>query len=98
MAEQAFGKAYFYIQWVDIMDIFHIIKEELIRLRGLEMNRVTTDTIISQVVDSRSFLTLLIGLEKCLHITVSDEDFYESAPVTLGQLADLLAELAGIGV
>ena len=76
------------------MDIFQIIKEQLIHIRGTEMLDVTTETVISQVVDSRSFLTLLINLEKTLQITVSDEDLYQSAPVTLGHLADVLAALA----
>lgn len=78
------------------MDTFQIIKEQLVSLRGAEALSVTRDTMISQVVDSRSFLTMLIRLEKVLQITVSDEDFCESAPVTLGQLADLLAGLAGM--
>jgi acyl carrier protein len=78
------------------VNTFQIVKEQLVHLRGIEMRHVTMDTVISQVVDSRSFLTLLINLEKALQITVSDEDFYESAPVTLGQLADLLAGLANV--
>ena len=63
---------------------------------GNRAQSVTRDTVISQVVDSRSFLTLLLNTEKVLQVTVSDEDFYERAPATLGELADLLTELTVI--
>jgi hypothetical protein len=75
------------------MATFEILKEQLVRLRGVEMRNVTKDTIISQVLDSRSFLTVLINLEKALQITVSDEEFYERSPITLGEFANLLADL-----
>jgi acyl carrier protein len=75
------------------MDTLQVIREQLVRLRGSEASSITGETIISQVVDSRSFLTLLMALEKTMQITVSDEDFYESAPVTLGQLAHFLHSL-----
>ncbi len=72
------------------MNTFDTIKEQLVRVRGTAARSVTEDTLISQVVDSRSFLTLLMNLESALQLTVTDEDFYESAPVTIGQLADFL--------
>lgn len=78
------------------MDTFQVIKEQLARMFGNRAQSVTRDTVISQVVDSRSFLTLLLNTEKVLQVTVSDEDFYERAPATLGELADLLTELTVI--
>jgi acyl carrier protein len=69
-----------------------IIRDQLVRVRGSEARSVTPETLISQVVDSRSFLTLLMNLERALQLTVTDEDFYESAPVTIGQLAEFLDE------
>lgn len=77
------------------MDTLGIIREQLITLRGEGARQAGRETVMSQVVDSRSFLTLLIGLEKALGITVSDEDFYERAPVTVGDLADLLDDVSG---
>lgn len=78
------------------MDTFQVVKEQLVRLCGARAQCVTRDTVISQVVDSRSFLTLLLNTEKILQVTVSDEDFYERAPATLGELADLLTELTSV--
>jgi acyl carrier protein len=75
------------------MNTLQTIKEQLVRLRGSEAQNVQHDTLISQVLDSRSFLTLLVSLERCLQVTVSDEDFYSRAPLTLGDLADFFTEL-----
>lgn len=67
-----------------------IIKRELVRIKGAHASDVRADTLISSLVDSRSFLTLLIHLESTLSLTVSDEAFYEAAPLTFGQLAEFL--------
>jgi acyl carrier protein len=67
-----------------------LIKHQLLRLKGNQAHNVNADTLISYVLDSRSFLTLLVNLESDLHFTVSDEAFYEAAPITFGQLAEFL--------
>ena len=75
-----------------------VIKRELVRIKGAHAADVRADTLISSLVDSRSFLTLLIHLESRLSLTVSDEAFYEAAPVTFGQLAEFLNSESSKGV
>ncbi len=53
--------------------------------------------LLSQVVSSSGFLRLLLATEKALGVVVDDEDLYEAAPVTLGDLIDFLAAKAARG-
>ncbi len=73
------------------MAVIELIQQQLLRMQDRNASDVDPDTLISSVVDSHSFLTLLLSLEKALNLTVSDEAFYESAPVTFGQLAEFLS-------
>ena len=75
------------------MNTLQMLRKELIRIQGSEAQHAQADTLISQILDSRSFLTLLVSLERTFQVTVSDEDFYTRAPLTLGDLASFIDEL-----
>lgn len=81
-------------------------REHVAALLWQEVCRLTSDSpsaiaeedrLLSQVVSSSGFLRLLLGMEGALGIVVDDEDLYDAAPVTLGDLIDFLAAKAARG-
>ena len=53
-------------------------------------SEVEEDRLLSQAVSSAGFLRLLLVMERKLELVVDDEDLYEAAPVTVGDLVDFL--------
>lgn len=51
-------------------------------------SEVEEDRLLSQAVSSAGFLRLLLAMEQKLDLVVDDEDLYEAAPVTVGDLVD----------
>lgn len=71
--------------------IFSTLQQELQRLTSPQAAAgLARDQLLSQIISSSGFLQLLIALESKLGITIEDEDFYEAAPVTVGELVDFL--------
>lgn len=73
--------------------LFETLKQELERLTGQPSAAVLSEEhLLSQIINSSGFLQLLMALEAKLGITIEDEDFYEAAPVTVGDLVTFLFE------
>ncbi|HSK79278.1 MAG TPA: acyl carrier protein [Thermoanaerobaculia bacterium] len=71
--------------------LFETLKQELQRLTGQQSAAaLSEDHLLSQIINSSGFLQLLMALEAKLGITIEDEDFYEAAPVTVGDLVTFL--------
>jgi acyl carrier protein len=71
--------------------LFQTLKQELERLTGQPSTAALSEEhLLSQIINSSGFLQLLMALEAKLGITIEDEDFYEAAPVTVGDLVSFL--------
>jgi acyl carrier protein len=71
--------------------LFETLKQELERLTGQSSpGALNEEQLLSQIINSSGFLQLLMALEAKLGITIEDEDFYEAAPVTVGDLVGFL--------
>jgi len=75
--------------------MFRTLQQELEQLTSRQMaGALAEDHLLSQILSSSGFLQLVLALESRLGITVEDEDFYEAAPVTVGDLVDFLQQQA----
>lgn len=71
--------------------LFETLQRELERLTGQSSPAaLNEEQLLSQIINSSGFLQLLMALEAKLGITIEDEDFYEAAPVTVGDLTSFL--------
>jgi acyl carrier protein len=71
--------------------LFETLKVELEHLTGQQSAAALHEEhLLSQIINSSGFLRLLMALEAKLGITIEDEDFYEAAPVTVGDLVSFL--------
>jgi acyl carrier protein len=71
--------------------MFSTLQQELLRLTGQQVaSTLSEDHLLSQILSSSGFLQLLIAVESKLGITIEDEDFYEAAPITIGDLITFL--------
>jgi acyl carrier protein len=69
--------------------MFRTLQQELEQLTSQHMAAaLAEDHLLSQIVSSSGFLQLVLALESRLGITIEDEDFYEAAPVTVGDLVN----------
>ena len=71
--------------------MFSTLQQELLRLTGQQVaSALSEDHLLSQIISSSGFLQLLLALESELGISIEDEDFYEAAPITVGDLINFL--------
>jgi acyl carrier protein len=71
--------------------MFSTLQQELLRLTGQQVAlALSEDHLLSQIISSSGFLQLLIALESKLGIAIEDEDLYETAPITVGDLINFL--------
>lgn len=69
--------------------VFRTLQQELEQLTSQQMAAALSDDhLLSQIVSSSGFLQLVLALESRLEITIEDEDFYEAAPITVGDLVN----------
>lgn len=66
------------------------LEQELSSLLGSKVDRLTDEQLVSQLVNSMGFLQLLTSIEARLGISIGEEELYEAAPVTIGDLIDFL--------
>jgi acyl carrier protein len=69
------------------------LQQELQQITSRQMAAaIAEDHHLSQIISSSGFLQLVLALELRLGITIEDEDFYEAAPVTVGDLISFLQQ------
>ena len=69
--------------------VLDVIKAEVATLLSSgSKTSIERATLIKEFLDSMLFVGLLVRVEKCFSIEISDQTIYENSIVTFGDLAD----------